>query len=329
MTLEMAKAILKPLLLKKSGPIDITFMGGETLLAMDVIRPLIEWTEKETWNRDFKFFGSTNGTLLNDELKDWLKKHKHIITLGLSYDGIPHTQIKNRGNNHIDLDFFIETWPNQPIQMTINADTVEYMADGVIHLLEMGATVHPNVAYEDSEWSVFNIAAYGKELNKLIYYYNENPGLPTIAQFEHNLTEYVNNLEHPKPQPRMCGAGDSFKVFDIDGNAYPCHILSPLVLVGTKLQEIQNGVVSRTTDFADPTCSCCPYITSCPTCMACNFVYRGNLWQRDKTHCQIMKMEVKAFIKKGVIRLKSKKQLSPEDATEIDLITKLAKHIRP
>ena len=80
MTLEMAKAILKPLLLKKSGPIDITFMGGETLLAMDVIRPLIEWTEKETWNRDFKFFGSTNGTLLNDELKDWLKKHKHIIT---------------------------------------------------------------------------------------------------------------------------------------------------------------------------------------------------------------------------------------------------------
>ncbi len=118
MTLDMAKSILKSFLMKKSGRLDITFMGGETLLAIDVIRPLIEWVENGDWNRSYRFLGSTNGTLLNAELKGWLKKYAYVFTLGLSYDGMPSSQLNNRGNDNIDLDFFIRTWPAQPIQMT-------------------------------------------------------------------------------------------------------------------------------------------------------------------------------------------------------------------
>ena len=125
MTLEMAQNILEPFLLKKDeGRLDIAFMGGETLMAMSMIRPLVEWIEKGNWNRSYRLFGSTNGTLLTTELKNWLKEHSHILSLGLSYDGLPTSQTNNRGSNNIDIDFFLSTWPKQPIQMTINTETV-------------------------------------------------------------------------------------------------------------------------------------------------------------------------------------------------------------
>ena len=131
MTLEKAQLILEPFLMKEHK-LDIIFVGGETLLAIDVIRPLVEWVQSNQWKSDFRFFGSTNGTLLTPELKDWLTENKQVLTLGLSYDGIPATQLENRGNDNIDVDFFIETWPHQPIQMTINSESVGQMAEGII-----------------------------------------------------------------------------------------------------------------------------------------------------------------------------------------------------
>lgn len=326
MTLKMAQSILEPFLLNGNGLLDITFMGGETLLAIDVIKPLIEWVKQGTWNRKYRFFGSTNGTMLTNDLKRWLKEHSDVLTLGLSYDGLPSAQDNNRGNIDIDIDFFIKTWPQQPIQMTINTETVNQMADGVIYLLEEGARVHPNVAYEEKEWADDNIAEYGKQLNKLIYYYNVHEAKPLISQFIHDLNEYAGNIDNHKTQLKMCGAGNGFQIFDTDGQSYPCHILSPLVLKGEKLQQIKNGLISQITDFSDINCETCPYTTSCPTCIACNFLYRNNLQNRDKTHCKIMKMEVKAFIKKEVLRLTAKEHLTPEDALEIDSIKKLVNY---
>lgn len=136
MTLEMAQKIIEPFLTKEDRFIDIVFMGGETLMSFDVTHRLIEWVENRKWNSRYRFFGSTNGTLLNRDMKEWLKLHKDTLTLGLSYDGIPSSQIENRGNDNIDVDFFIETWPYQPIQMTINESTVGQMANGIIYLLE-------------------------------------------------------------------------------------------------------------------------------------------------------------------------------------------------
>jgi radical SAM protein with 4Fe4S-binding SPASM domain len=326
MSLEMAQSILEPFLLKDDGLLNVAFMGGETLLAFDVIRPLIEWVEQGTWNRKYRFFGSTNGTLLNEEMKQWLKEHRHSLTLGLSYDGLPNAQISNRGNDNIDIDFFIKTWPKQPIQMTINTDSVGQMADGVIYLLEKGAWVHPNVAFEGAEWPKDKIIEYGKQLNKLIYYYCTHEDKPLVSQFIHDLNTYAENINNHQTQLQICGAGNGFQVFDTDGQSYPCHILSPLVLEGEKLQKIKDGLISQTKDFSDIRCATCPYVSSCPTCIACNYLYRGALQNRDLTHCQIMQLEVKAFIKKEVLRLTAKNHLTPNDALEIDSIKKLIEY---
>ncbi|MBQ9137862.1 MAG: radical SAM protein [Alistipes sp.] len=63
MSFDMVKSIIERFLMRTGGRLDIAFMGGETLLAIDVIRPLVEWVERGSWNRPYKFFGSTNGTI--------------------------------------------------------------------------------------------------------------------------------------------------------------------------------------------------------------------------------------------------------------------------
>lgn len=327
MTLEKAQSIVEPFLLK-GNKLDIIFVGGETLLAMNVIKSLIEWVQGHTWESDYRFFGSTNGTLLTSELKKWLFEHKNVLTLGLSYDGIPETQFDNRGNDDIDVEFFIKTWPYQPVQMTINSKSVARMAEGIIYLLNKGAAVHPNVAYEDEEWLDEEIAEYGRQLNKLIPYYLDNKGAFLISQFSHNLNEYARNIDCPKEQVEICGAGHGYQVFDVDGLSYPCHILSPLVLNGSKLQRIKEGCMTSIKTFADEKCSTCPFTSSCPTCIACNYLYRGSFQERDSTHCRIMKTEVRACIKKEVQRLKKKKVITSEDALLIDSIQRLIEYER-
>lgn len=322
MTLEKAQHILEPFLMK-GNKLDIIFVGGETLLAINVIIPLVEWVKNNEWKSQYRFFGSTNGSLLTPKIKDWLTQNKDIVTLGLSYDGIPATQVDNRGTDDIDLDFFISTWPYQPIQMTINSQSVSNMAEGIIYLLDKGAAVHPNVAFEEVEWGDEDIAEYGRQMNKLIPYYMLHKDAFRISQFSHNLNEYARNINRYKEQMEVCGAGHGYQVFDTDGISYPCHILSPLVLRGSKLQKIKEGLFSRTESFADDRCITCPYTSSCPTCMACNYLYRGCFQKRDSTHCRIMRTEVRACIKMEVQNLKQKKELAPADATLIDSIQQL------
>lgn len=327
MSFDTATELLKPFLQKDGNMVEIVFMGAETLMAESVIREIVEWAEQGSWKRKFKFFGSTNGTRLTDSLRQWLYQHRESIVLGLSYDGLPSVQQSNRGcGAEIDVDFFIHTWPLQPVQMTVNAESVSQMAEGVIYLLKRGAVVHPNVAYEEEQWDRRSIIEYGRQLDDLIDFYHQNEIYPNISQFEHDLVEYARNLENPAVQPKVCGAGSGFQVFDVNGCSYPCHILSPLVLRGAKLDEIRQGILADTQDFSDADCSGCPYCSSCSTCLACNYIYRGSFAKRDKTHCEIMHMDVRAFIKREVMRLSSKDNISPEDALEIDAICKLLEY---
>lgn len=328
MTLNMAQKVLEPYLLKNDGYVNIALMGGETLAAFDVLKPLVEWIENGEWPSRYRLFGNTNGTMLNDEMRKWFKEHSSSITLGLSYDGLPESQENNRTLMPVDIDFFIKTWPKQTIQMTVNTETVNRMAEGVIYLVERGARVHPNVAYEKNEWRDEDIAEYRRQLDILADYYNRRPELPKISQFDHFLQTYADGIDNPQHQQQICGAGRRFHVYDVDGKVYPCHLLSPLVLSQDKLQPISDGLIEKAKSFADPKCERCPFVSLCPTCIGCNYIYRGSLQKRDSTHCRVMREEVKAFIRKEVRRLSKVHPLTPEDAADIDAITKLIKYFK-
>ena len=295
MSLETAREILEPILKISEEPLQVMLMGGEPLLAFPMIKELVEWVDynQNRWKRQCFFFGSTNGTLLNASMKKWFYSQKEHVTLALSFDGLPVAQNINRCSSadDVDLEFFRQTWPNQKIQMTINENTVDKMAEGVISLIENNFSVNPSVAYEKYEWSDKSIETYLRQMLIIMDYYLSHPEKTLIHQFQHPLIDYAKELVKPTTQKQQCGAGCGFVMYDVDKQMYPCHMMSPLVLSKDQLMEL-DAINMSTQVFQDDRCVGCPYISACSTCAGCNYLYRENFARRDFTHCKIQQIEV-------------------------------------
>ena len=85
----------------------VTFMGGEPFLNFDVIKSVVEWMQNQNTNVRMEAYATTNGTVLTEEMKDWLVAHKDILKVQLSYDGTIAQQLVNRTSRVIDVDFFL------------------------------------------------------------------------------------------------------------------------------------------------------------------------------------------------------------------------------
>lgn len=124
MPIDIAKTALKRHLFHSQGfdEIEIDLAGGEPFLESDMIMDICEWTWQNRWPKLYIFFATTNGTLINYKIKEWLKKNSDRIYLSLSLDGTSSMQNTNRSNsyNKIDIQFFKENWPKQPVKMTVS-----------------------------------------------------------------------------------------------------------------------------------------------------------------------------------------------------------------
>lgn len=323
MSLKTAQHILEPFLRQSGEPLEIVLMGAEPLTAWPMIRQLVEWVENMEKKRPVHFFGSTNGTLMTELMKEWFIVHRDIICLGLSYDGLPSTQDHNRSGSSANINYllFHELWPEQTFQMTINEESVGDMAQGVIFLLEQGIRVNANVAYETTEWSNRALKIYARQLSILSEYYETHPNAYRIHQFDHPLLKYARDLRKPPKQLHQCGCGEGFAVFDLDGRVYPCHILSPLVLDNEKLKTLPP--ITEKTDFEDSRCRGCAFVSDCPTCAGCNYLYREEYRRRDITHCKLMQLEVLADIHLISRKMMKKSSLSKDDMMIIQGIQEL------
>ena len=116
--------------------IEIDLFGGEPFLEFELIRKIVNYVNARQWCHDYIFFAVTNGTLIHGNVQEWLIDNKDSFVCGLSYDGTVEMQNMNRDNSAalIDLDFFYDMYPNQPIKMTISKQSLSLLAEGVISL---------------------------------------------------------------------------------------------------------------------------------------------------------------------------------------------------
>ncbi|MGN0669953.1 MAG: radical SAM protein, partial [Oscillospiraceae bacterium] len=130
MTIDTAKKCIDDIfrsIPEKTEIIEISFIGGEPLLEMDLIKAVYDYTIGKYPDSRLRFFATTNGTMLSDDDKEWFKARKNKFVLGLSLDGTPNTHNVNRSNSfdRIDIPFFVETWPKQGPKMTISKYTID------------------------------------------------------------------------------------------------------------------------------------------------------------------------------------------------------------
>lgn len=101
-------------------------------------------------------FATTNGTMLNDEMKKWFHEHRDTFYLGLSIDGTADVHNHNRSGSFdsIDTKFFADNWPEQGVKMTISKYSIPRLAESVkyIHSLGFQKVRGVNLAEGNFDW---------------------------------------------------------------------------------------------------------------------------------------------------------------------------------
>ena len=290
--------------------IEIALFGGEPFLRPDFIVELCEWTWNQRYTMPMIFFVDTNGTEVHGELQSWLRTSRDLIYLGLSLDGTPETHNKNRCNSYskIDIDFFLTTYPKQPVRMTITPQTIGNLSNDIIHLHKLGFLVTSSFA-QGVNWEMEkNKSQLSNELSKLCEFYLNHPQIDTCSLFDMTLP-LVNAKTKQK---KWCGCGTNMITYDIDGKEYPCQLFLPSAMPKEKswgdidFLEIQ--------DFSDKECDLCVIKNICPTCYGANLITNNDIKKRDKNLCELYKIQALAnsylkgvMIEKGVMSIDNNK----------------------
>ena len=273
--------------------IEITFIGGEPLIEFELIKDIYEYTHEKYPNEDYIFYATTNGTLLNDSMKEWFLEHRKSFVLGLSLDGLPETHNHNRSNSYdkIDIDFFKYTWPDQGVKMTISEYTLKNFAENVMHIHSLGFKEINGVNLFEGEfdWSSEKfVQRIIPELRKLVDFYVEHDDL----MVDQMLGRQIDICEEKnRPKRKWCGIGTGAIFFDTDGTRMPCPFVTPMTFNKKEIEVIKQTDFDDHSAFVDDGCfNNCYIYPICPMCPGANYLVKKSFKKRDKSKCRLQKL---------------------------------------
>ena len=217
--------------------IEIDYFGGEPLMNFEVVKEITEYAKEQEKNHDKNFRSTitTNGILLNDEIKDYVNKNMSNIVLSL--DGKKETN--DRMRYHVDgsgsydkiVPKFIDiaesrNQDNYYVRGTFTSKNLNFSED-VLHMADLGfkqTSVEPVVAPFEEDYALReeHIPVVLKEYEKLAEEYvkrrKEGKGF--------NFFHFMVDLEQgPCVVKRLsgCGAGHEYLAVTPEGDIYPCH----------------------------------------------------------------------------------------------------------
>ncbi|MGN0383008.1 MAG: thioether cross-link-forming SCIFF peptide maturase, partial [Eubacterium sp.] len=150
MSYEVGKAALD-FLIANSGSrrnLEVDFFGGEPLMNWDVVRKLVEYgrSQEKIHNKKFRFTLTTNGVLLNDEIKEFA--NREMANVVMSLDGRKEVNDSKRpfrngkGSYDLIVPKFIDmaqsrNQTNYYIRGTFTRDNLDFSED-VKHFADLG-----------------------------------------------------------------------------------------------------------------------------------------------------------------------------------------------
>ena len=292
MSLETAKQVISEVLNRedKYRFVRILLFGGEPLLEFELIREMCEWTWKNNWPVKYIFSFSTNGTLLNKEMKAWIQHNRDKIELVLSADGNKYSQDINRSNSFdkIDFDFFIKTNEHPMVKMTISRESLPFLYENVVFFHEKGfdfAECNMAVGIDWKNEELYNILR--EQLEQLVQYYKVNKHLTpaNILNMDLEMCERIRKVQ------KWCGVGKELMTVDTDGKRYPCNYITPMSFSNEDLQKLLSTDFTKDIEILDGEClEKCYLFPICPTCYAADYSLTGKIKTKNKSACKLVEL---------------------------------------
>ncbi|MDD6483730.1 MAG: thioether cross-link-forming SCIFF peptide maturase [Clostridiales bacterium] len=217
--------------------IEIDFFGGEPLMNFDVVKEITEYAKEQQklYDKNFRFTITTNGVLLNDEIKSYINENMSNVVL--SIDGTKETndrvryRVDKSGTYDTIVPKFIDlansrNQDNYYVRGTFTAYNADFAKD-VIHLADLGfkqTSVEPVVAPYSEDYALTDEhietvkAEYDKLTEEYIKRWKEGKGF--------NFFHFMVDLDQgPCAIKRLsgCGAGHEYLAVTPQGDIYPCH----------------------------------------------------------------------------------------------------------
>ena len=300
------------------------FIGGEPLLAIDLIDEISDYIKMEMyrrnhpWFEDYAFNFATNGILYGTPaVQRYINKNKNHLSIGISVDGnkIKHDRqrIYPDGRGSYDdviknVPLWLEQFPSAGTKATFAHGDIQYLKDSIISLWNLGIKkISANVVYEDV-WTDEDARIFESQLKSLADYIIENN---IFESHEYTLSFFNPSIGLPMSRQmrrnKFCGCGKMLAI-DTQGNFFPCIRFTEFSLSKNKTYAIGNindGIYKdRLKPFQylsinrvqDNECNGCEVASGCSSCTALNYneSEAGTIFKRVKYNCKMHKANARA-----------------------------------
>lgn len=293
----------------------IQFFGGEPLLNLELIEYICEKINLINKKRNTKTILGliTNGTLINDDFINIVKKYNIHITI--SYDGNKYVNDLLRvypnglGTSDIILNNLSKLKSETGQPELIEGTYTQYHVDNNISVLDIVKHINDSIpdtplhlvpAGGDSscDFALKNLEAF-KDIKTL---FKENIDTKdtvfTYSLFQ-RIVNSISNKEYGSDY--ICSAGIGTLSVSVEGDVYPCFMFTDMkdVLLGNVNDEnlfISKKYIDRLQKMHDfnlklnnDKCNKCFINTLCTSCLGSNLLNCGDIYKLDNNTCEMFK----------------------------------------
>lgn len=232
MSVEMARKAVDFGLGQVRGPrVCFSFFGGEPLLESDLIDEVAAFARTEADRREIAiaFQFSTNGSLIDDNTIDLLKKHN--FRLQVSYDGCPQAQDATRRfqNGHSSnglvkagLKRLLEEKRCEQVVSVVDPKNAQFLPESYAHLCELGVprwVLSPNYA---GNWDQKACDTLETAIAELADCYADGFRRGASMQVENINAKVLTHVQSVYTDRNMCSMGKREMAIAPSGRIYPC-----------------------------------------------------------------------------------------------------------
>ena len=315
MTIDVARNILYSEFMKNYDLYLIDLFGGEPFLEFELVKQIYHFIRTSDFSDRCKLSICTNGTVITDEMKEWIKENNSNLHVGLSLDGDYPTQDKNRSNSFksIDLDFFKQLQACS-IKATVSKGSLPDLCNDIKFLHTLGHEISVNLAYGE-HWDENDLDILQCELVKLVKFYSCNSNVEPCTMLNMPLVNVQIKIN--KTIKKYCGVGTNMSSYSVDGISYPCQMFMPISVQQSEDLKTIKFIKEIPIDYLDIKCKSCILVAGCPTCYGSNYLESGDIYHKEDAMCKVIKLQYLATARIKYERIKIKPELTKEDRNEL------------